>query len=356
MALAAELQPTVIVFDGVVPYIGLLDALRQIDARSIWMRRGLWREDADTSPLKFSSWFDLVIEPSDLGDSHDVGPTASRDDALKVGVITHAAPEVALSREVAAERLGISVAKKTALINIGSSDIDDLAPVWQELAQHSDWQFITTKDSLGRDSNRSDFSLHTVAGIFPLYPYLSAVDLVVTAVGYNAAHETVGMGKAAIYVPAPTTTDDQYARALAIAETGAGWAVTDNKAATLAQTLHEILDNPEAIASAAKAAQELSQDYVDGAQQVAEILLNPIAPTAQRSLLRVAQLKLRVLFENVLGNAARRQSRKHHQSWLLTETLNAENLASIAPFEHVLPATSPSYLQARTGIAQRWLC
>ena len=90
VALAEEVHADTIVYDGVVPYIGLLDAMRRLNAIRVWMRRGLWRTDADTRPLTASRWFDLVIEPADIGSSHDVGPTSQLKDATHVGVITDA--------------------------------------------------------------------------------------------------------------------------------------------------------------------------------------------------------------------------------------------------------------------------
>jgi hypothetical protein len=62
----------------------------------------------------------------------------------------------------------------------------------------------------------SHVSTHlTVGALFPAMRYLRAADLVVTACGYHACHETRSLGLPAVFVPQRRLYDDQFARAAA---------------------------------------------------------------------------------------------------------------------------------------------
>ncbi|MEN9711044.1 MAG: hypothetical protein RL441_1036 [Actinomycetota bacterium] len=355
VALAEEVNAEIIVFDGVVPYIGLLDALRHLEVTRVWMRRGLWRTDADTSPLNASRWFDLIIEPSDIGDSHDVGPTSTRRDATKVGVITDAGANIGLSREQAAARLGCDPARKTLLINIGSSAIGDLSALTEVLAEHPDWQILTTKDSLGRSRHVGDDEVIAISGVFPLYPYLSAIDLAVTSVGYNAAHEFIGMGVPAIYVPAPTTTDDQFARAEAIAGQGAGWAVTSQDPQALAQVLNLVLSDDEHRESVRLDACAVRDAWSNGAEQAAGLIVSAHRARTRDTALDRLKIALRVEVELLVGNLLRRTHRKAHREYVLTRELTPALMGAETPLEHMLPTSSEEYSGHRSRLAKEWL-
>lgn len=354
IALANEVDADTIVFDGVVPYIGLLDALRHLDVTRIWMRRGLWRTDADTSPLQSSAWFDLILEPADIGTSHDVGPTSQRSDAHRVGVITDANAQAGLSRAEAAARLGCDAARKTLLINIGSSAIGDLSSLIEVLADFPEWQILTTKDSLGRSRHVGD-EVIAVSGVFPLYPYLPAIDLAVTSAGYNAAHEFVGMGVPAIYVPAPTTTDDQFARAEAIAMSGSGWAITSQDPQALAQVLRRVLADDEHREAVRLSACAVRDSWSNGAEQAASLIVTATSKLRRESVWARTKISARVTFELLLGNLARRHKRRWHREVVMTKELTPALMSSSTPLEHLLPSSREEYSGVRARLAKEWL-
>ncbi|MEY3407096.1 MAG: hypothetical protein RL038_157, partial [Actinomycetota bacterium] len=294
LALASEVNPTHIVFDGVVPYLGLLDALRQLPARKVWVRRGLWRADANPKPLRETKWFDLVIEPGDLGDALDIGPTKNRNDALKVGVITEANLATAHNREAAAAALGVDPNKPTLLLNLGSSAIGDLQPLADVLQRFPEWQILSTKDELGRTKGFDESRVIQLTGIFPLHPYLKAVDLAITSVGYNAAHEFVAMNVPAIYVAAPNVTDDQQARANAIAKLKAGWSASPDAPEELAALLNQILTGGASTLAAVQANCEIATaGFGDGAAAAASAILKSSA-AAKPSFMMQSRLLLRL--------------------------------------------------------------
>lgn len=353
VAIAEEVSADVIVYDGVVPYVGLLEALSLLPAERVWMRRGLWSKGARTAPLRASSWFDLILEPADLGASHDHGPTARRTDAERVGVVTDANPATAFNREMAARRLGLDPSRPALLMNIGSSAVDDLDLVAEVAQRFPDWQLVTTKDELGRTRDVGD--VHVLSGVFPLHPYLKAIDLAVSSVGYNAAHELVAMEVPTIFVPAPTTTDDQYARAMAIAEEGAGWAVTDSSASSLAVLLACVLADEEGRSEARAHCARLRASWSDGAGEAAAEIVDPPHKPRRESWLQWCTVIARSRFERAVGTRLRRQRRRTHEDFVVSRHLTRELMSGPLPFEHLLPRSGEAYEAKRREIARIWL-
>ena len=355
LLLANEVKATHIVFDGVVPYLGLIDALNHLDAKKIWMRRGLWRASTNPKPLRDSVWFDLVLEPGDLGDPLDNGPTSRRTDSTKIGAITEANPTTAFSRAEAAAKLGIASERPTLLLNIGSSAIGDLSPLAEVLAKYPEWQILSTKDELGRSKGISPDQVQTLTGIFPLHPYLNAVDLAVTSVGYNAAHEFVGMHVPAIYVAAPNVTDDQQARADAIANLKAGWSVKPSEVSRLAELLDRILAGGTSTLTAVKEnAEQAANAFGSGAADAVKLILTAESQSNPNLEDRV-RLFGRLTAERLVGNLLRRQKSKKHPRIHLTREINSELIRNEIPFEHVLPTASEEYFHARDAFSQKWL-
>lgn len=350
VALAQELQVDVIAFDGVVPYVGLLDALQRLDVARVWIRRGLWRADANTAPLQYSSFFDCIIEPGDLGQSRDVGPTRSRADATHVGVVTQAGPHALLTRAEAAAKLGVDPTKLTVLFNVGSNAIPGLDAVIQSIAARANVQVLSTKDALDRNRSEARGNVHAVAGIFPLYPYLSAVDLAITSVGYNAAHEFVASGVPTIVVPANNVTDDQYARAAAMQDAGMSIAIDAAQSQRLLETIERLLDDEDERAAMSLAARSAAAAWGIGAQEAAQ-LLRSVQRTSRPSLRARFRLALRLLAERLLGIVDKPIP---VDGFTVSDRIVGQDLRGAIAVEHVLPGTGPEYAQRRIALAKSW--
>ncbi len=104
----AEREPDLVVFDGVHPYRALTHVLSARGAPpSIWCRRPMWRAGS-VAPLRRAGAFDAVLEPGELAEARDPGPTVGlRRDAGGVGPIVFLDREELLPREVAAAELGL---------------------------------------------------------------------------------------------------------------------------------------------------------------------------------------------------------------------------------------------------------
>lgn len=334
--LAREVQADVLVFDGVVPYVGLLNAIREIDIPAVWMRRGLWRDSAKEWPLKYTSQFDLVIEPGDVGATHDRGPTRTLPSS-RIGVITEAGHM--LPREEAAAALGVDGSKPTLLVNVGStSDVD-----FSQVDFPADWNVIATSDALGR--NRSETEFAKVAGLFPLHPYLSAVDLAVTSVGYNAAHEFVASGVPTIVLPSDNATDDQYSRADAMVALG-----LSTRATTPSELSHQIriwTSDSDARVEASQRAKSIAAHWTNGALEAATMISQ-----VKRSRHRTS---LRLLSRNLVERLSRPSDRGAPVEVLFTHSLEPEMMRGSVAIEHVLAGTSLLYFQHRRELAKHWL-
>lgn len=335
VALAGEVEADVLVFDGVVPYFGLASAIKELQLPAVWVRRGLWRKSAKTWPLKYSSLFDVIIEPSDIGTSHDEGATKYRRDAKKVGVITEAGSM--LPRADAAAALKVDPSKPTLLLNIGSAPGFDLG----DLEIPAGWNVVATKDAL--DRQRSSHSITSVSGIFPLHPYLSTVDLAVTSVGYNAAHEFVACGVPTVVTPSDNATDDQYARADAMV--AAGVSLRANSGAEINQCLKALTD--ETVRSEfATRAKGIAHRWSNGASEAADL----IAHVCHSSRRRPLRMQGRKLVESLLGLRGKRIGPEVVES----EVLTSEMVAGRALVEHLIPESSQRYRARRGQIAAEW--
>lgn len=350
IALAEEVGADVIAFDGVVPYVGLLQALQRLSVARVWIRRGLWRADANPAPLAYSDLFDLIIEPGDLGAPRDVGPTHARRDARRIGVVTQAGPQALLPRAQAAERLGIDPGKLTVLFNVGSNAIPNLERVMDTVAARADVTVLTTKDALGRNRSDAFSKVQTVSGVFPLYPYLAAVDLAVTSVGYNAAHEFVASGVPTVVVPANNVTDDQRGRALAMQDAGVSVEVEADHVQQLLETVERLLDDEDERLALAQQARATASAWGDGAGDAAN-LLRGVQRTRRTAPAARLRLLVRIAIEQILRVLDRRTD---VAAIVITEQIVARDLGGATVVEHLLPGRSAGYAQRRSALARTW--
>src|SRR5690242_5288240 len=120
VALVEELGATLVAFDGVAPYRGLVLARRRLPQASfVWFRRGLWRPGVNRAALRAEPFFDLVVEPGDLAQEADQGATVGRGAAVvpPVSLLDVLEP---LPRAKAAKALGLDPKRRTALVTLGS--------------------------------------------------------------------------------------------------------------------------------------------------------------------------------------------------------------------------------------------
>jgi len=241
----SEREPDLVVFDGVHPYRALTHLLSARDAPpSIWCRRPLWRRGSSTAPLDRAGAFDAVLEPGELAESMDSGPTvAARRAARRVRPIVYLDRAELLPREAAAAALGLDPGRRTALVSLGQGGEVDraVARTLTALAAIPGLQVAALRSSLAP-------ALEVPAGVvpldatFPMSRYFAAFDLAVAAAGYNSFHELIAFAVPTLFVPMARDTDDQVARARWAATAGVALEVEGAGDPRLEDRLAELAD------------------------------------------------------------------------------------------------------------------
>lgn len=207
-------RPSKIVFDGTVPYEGLLRGMRRFPAiKYIWVKRGLYKDVALDERLKsYVRRFSSVIIPGEIGD--DV-PDPSGN-VVFVPPIVMCEREEVLPVEAAIERLGLRPDKKRVLVQLGAGNINDISGLLGQVVS-----FLNSRGDVEVCVAHSPISLQPFflprvknVELYPMSWYFSAFDLVVCAAGYNSVCEVVYHNVPTILIPnVSTKSDDQVKRA-----------------------------------------------------------------------------------------------------------------------------------------------
>ena len=278
MALVDETGATVMSFDGVVPYPGVIAAkFSHPKLALVWVRRGLWQKKPQRFVLEMQSeMMDQIAEPGDMARAYDFGPTANRKDATLVSPVSLFREEEALSREDARKLLGLDLDRPAVLVQLGTGDSDvneKLTAALTGLLGWKDLQVILTKQPIDKDGNSlapAGLDIRVVRH-FPLARVLRAFDAGVSATGYNGFHENLPARLPTVFISNIRGTDDQEARA----QWGHdfGYAIRGNQA-----DLHDItaavkkLQDPDVRAKLAAKCAELPA--TTGGAEIAKILFD----------------------------------------------------------------------------------
>lgn len=387
--IAEEVNAGVVVFDGVAPYRGVtLARSRMSDIPFVWFRRGMWQKGINEGQLWKAGLFDSIIEPGDLASAADVGPTATRNDALRVPPVSLVDVVEPLSRPRAASALGLDPDSKHVLMTLGTGRLGDVSGpgsvIMDALAKRTDWQIGVATSSIAQneipvaDPDR----VAPIRGVFPLVRYLTAFDAAVSAAGYNSVHELIPAGVPTLLVPnTATRTDDQSARAHEIARRGLALSADPDSPDDLRRAVDRLLDQStrqkvaEAIAAtpdhekgggAARIAVELiglAHEFVPkrstgsqvllqaraSAREAVKGILGPEGTNRVRRLLGRAPIDTSEMLDVSLGAtlAGVRQLR-------FLEEPSTQALLGNDPVEHVLPGSSEGYRAARDQLAFRY--
>jgi len=245
-ALVEELDPAALVFDGVHPYVSVLDVLRERpELAALWCRRALWQPGAGREFLAAERAFDLVLEPGELAAEDDRGLTAPRRDrALVVPPIVLLDESELVPRAEAERELGLEPGRVNALVAVGAgSDAVDrtVQRCLDRLAREPDVQPVALESSISRSLTLPE-GVVRVRDTYPMSRYLRGFDLTVSAAGYNNLHELVRFGVPTLFVPMRRELDDQAARARWAARAGVGVACEGPDSPDIEAGLDALLD------------------------------------------------------------------------------------------------------------------
>jgi UDP:flavonoid glycosyltransferase YjiC (YdhE family)/glycosyltransferase involved in cell wall biosynthesis len=239
-----------VVFDGTWPYHGLMDVRDdRPEVRFVWSRRGMWRPEVTDHLLHVAPRFDLVLEPGDLADDDDRGPTvALREEAFRVGPVGYLADDEYLDRTAARTELGLAADATVALVQLGAGNIDDVDSTLRraiELLGALGIEAVVTRSVISARDTRLPSHVHAISA-YPLARYLAAFDLAIAASGYNTFHELSTAAVPTVFIPnLVTSIDDQLARARWAERVGTGTCVVDPDSAELEQALRRFADADE---------------------------------------------------------------------------------------------------------------
>ncbi len=196
-----------IVFDGNMPYQGLLDALEhRRHLKSVWCRRGFWREGHSTAMSRGEA-FDLILSPGDFAEQLDSGPTmrAKASPSLHVPPIWRKVPGGPLGREAALVDLNLDHAASHVLISLGSQVNFDFEEIFTSICRgvlERGCRPVVLRSPLQFKSNLAELPEGAVAlDKYPIERHLAAFDFAVSSAGYNSFHEFTAAGLPTIWVP-----------------------------------------------------------------------------------------------------------------------------------------------------------
>lgn len=251
MQLVRRFGVRIVVLDANVPFSGVMTLRKEFPAlRLVWVRRAMWgHHPQDLQRLRAQDQFDLVIEPGDLAEAYDTGPTrALRHSVTRVPpILLHHADE-ALDRESACRALGLARDTVNICLQLGAevadNAVDLVAGVCEELEACHGVTPVWCRSILAPARPGLEAVVPT-ARIFPLTKYMAAFDLAISAAGYNTFHELHQARIPTVFVAntAPGM-DNQAARAAFAAD--AGWARLANRTQiSIMEALRPLLESDE---------------------------------------------------------------------------------------------------------------
>lgn len=206
--LLSHLRPAVFAYDATAVFDGVAAALAMNpNMFSIWVRRPMWRE-SHRQFLEMADAFDAVIEPRELAEEFDHGPTSEvRDRVLLVPPVLLLEPNQRLDRAAARKFLDIPEGMTAVALQLGSGSNFDMrrvrSGVLKALLDRPDILVLDIRSPIRADFGPDDpmGPRHRVVELFPSFRYSRAFDAAIVAPGYNAFHENILGAVPTLFVP-----------------------------------------------------------------------------------------------------------------------------------------------------------
>lgn len=205
IALEKRLEPSAIVIDSTVIFSGYCDALQKSAARKVWIRRGFWPQ-AHQKFLQNAPLFDTIIEPGDLADELDEGPTADqRDQVTAVPPVLLVNPYQRQPAAMAKRMLGISDDLRVVALQLGNSfgeGTQGLRDKLIEVLLEFPVKIVDLRSPLetGQKQGAESGPVKQV-NAYPSFAMSKGFDACITVPGYNSFHECILGGIPALFLP-----------------------------------------------------------------------------------------------------------------------------------------------------------
>jgi len=269
-------RPSLVLFDGNLPYVGLVDALESYGkSHNVWIRRGLWRTPQPESIVR-EVYFDAVIEPGELCEALDLGYSkVTPDSVATVDPVIMTRPQELFGRQAARRALDLPEEATLCLVQLGSeANFDMSLPrelLFDFLDRHPEIIAVDVRSPLhiGEHSDVHDRLLFRK--VFPLGKHLKAFDFAVCAAGYNTFHENLAAALPTLFIPNSNPESDvQESRALHGSLAGWNLACTADDPYEIETQLGQLLDPDIRRMLSAECARKTG--CWDGAWQIARFL------------------------------------------------------------------------------------
>ena len=381
VALIDETNASIVSFDGVVPYPGIIAIKRsRPQVKVVWVRRGFWQNTTRRYLLSLQSkMMDLVVTPGDYGQAYDNGPTSNRKDSVLVKPISIYRPELTLSKEQARAEIGLDINRPAILVQLGIGEADlnsKMTAALKGLLSWPDLQVVLTKEpitSTGENLAPAGLDIKIIR-YFPLANILNAFDAAICAAGYNSVHEELAARIPTLFVPNIRGTDNQAARAK--------WAADNKMALTVDQSDFDAITQNTAKLAIQSVRDELASNCaklpeVTGARDVARIFKELLSAPA-KSRREINGVFFRLKLKNFFGRGLRgmvysflkllaygyrslkpykNQSKSFLNEINIVEIDQRDELHKLIknqnPFEHLIVGASTTYKNRRIEIAKK---
>lgn len=272
-------RPKVIVFDGNVPFKGLLAAMsHRPDIASVWVRRAMWGTGRNVDALKRSAAFDLVVEPQDPAWSRDDGPTVACQSEVRMVPPVRILDRAEMpSRIEACAALGLDPSETNVLVATGSGNNFDVTRisgiVIDRLKNHPGLGLAVAEWQIAQDRLDLPDSVARLTG-YPFSQYLPAFDFALAAPGYNTFCEHLASALPTLWMPNEhEQMDRQIDRARYAIDRQVGLMVRRDAPFNVGRALSELLDPDERkamVTAGAGLAEQLNSQ--NGANVIADMI------------------------------------------------------------------------------------
>lgn len=246
-------EPVAIVFDGAVPYMGLLANLNKKHSfKSVWIKRECYKKEFDNLEVKEKP-FDLIIVPNEVNDA------ICSNNAQKVytNPIIFLEEDEAYLRERIRAQINLKDEERLFYIQLGAGNINNiestLKTIITAIIKNPQYHILLGESIIGKHLNiRSDQV--TQIRNFPNAQYFKAVDGAISAAGYNTVHELLLFGVPTLFIPnKETAQDDQVARVKKVEKENAGLILNDLTPHEIESSIDYLVKNKEQLSTNAKA-------------------------------------------------------------------------------------------------------
>lgn len=269
--------PAGLVYDGVFPYRGLLDAIEQCGfSRTTMILRLRHKHDRLVEVIDKLRVFDELIYPGEAGAIGDpaalVPPELVPLCGRMVEPIVYLERDELLPRDEVRATWDVPPDKKLVYVQLGAGNIND-TQTWTQrvldiLSRRDDVAVVLAESPIAARGCETRGEVRVLRH-YPNSLFFNGFDLAVSAVGYNSYHEQLYFGLPSVLIPNPDTrTDDQVGRALA----------AHRALAAMAVLRPEMLEEAIALALTEETAATMREKALEliprnGAQTVAEMLV-----------------------------------------------------------------------------------